>query len=461
MSDSANLPVSNFNPAAAHHQRPRLRPVRGFPAQMGNQQALGLADARQISDKAVFTSMAFQVVLPLLDGQKTVDEIVAAVGRGLTREPLEFLIGQLDEAGLLVGPTFDSILAKMRADFDSSPVLPPASTAAFADALADHWVRMQRPEEERGNPVEMPEQERIDLGIKRFREVMDGWIEASMKDAQAPVLESLPKAIVVPHIDYQRGWINYASVWGRLRGLANPDRVLILGTNHFGESTGVCACDKGYQSPLGLCEPATDLMDAVKKALGPAMAEKLFANRYDHEREHSIELQIPWLQHCLGMNENGHYPKVFGVLVHDPIVNNGESYDGNGVSFDAFVAAMKQAIASLPGRTLIVSSADLSHVGNAFGDQQSVAGNEKPAEDFRNSVFNHDREMIQLYAAGKVDEVIASMSWQQNPTRWCSIGNMCAAMKLADPSKVHVYNYTAALDEQSASFVSSVGMAME
>ena len=132
--------------------------------------------------------------------------------------------------------------------------------------------------------------------------------------------------------------------------------MLILGTNHFGESTGVCACDKGYQSPLGLCEPATDLMDAVKKALGPVMAEKLFANRYDHEREHSIELQIPWLQHCLGMNENGHYPKVFGVLVHDPIVNNGESYDGNGVSFDAFVAAMKQAIASLPGRTAAATS---------------------------------------------------------------------------------------------------------
>jgi len=461
MSDQANVPASTFNPAAAHHQRPQLRPVRAFPAQMGNQQAMGLADARQISDKAVFTSMAFQVVLPMLDGQKSVDEIVAAVGRGLTREPLEFLIGQLDDAGLLVGPTFDAILARMRTDFDSSPVLPPATTAAFADALADHWVRMQRPEAEQNNPVEMTEAERTELGLKRFREVLDGWIEASLKDAKAPVLESLPKAIVVPHIDYQRGWINYASVWGRLRGLDTPDRVLILGTNHFGEATGVCACDKGYLSPFGTCEAATDLIAALKTALGPDLAQKIFANRFDHEREHSIELQIPWLQHCLGTNEHGQYPKVLGILVHDPVVNNGESYDGNGVAFEAFVLAMKKAIASLPGRTLIVSSADLSHVGRAFGDQQTVAGDEQPAQDFRNSVFNHDREMIQLYASGKPDEVIASMSWQQNPTRWCSIGNMCAALKIADPSKIHVFNYTAALDEQSASFVSSVGIAME
>jgi len=122
---------------------------------------------------------------------------------------------------------------------------------------------------------------------------------------------------------------------------------------------------------------------------------------------------------------------------------------------------MKKVLAQLPGRTLIVSSADLSHVGVAFGDQSSVAGSEPAAEEFRQKTFNHDREMIQLYAEGKIDELIASMSWQQNPTRWCSIGNMCAAYRIADPSKVNVYNYTAAVDEQSHSLVSSIGIAMQ
>jgi hypothetical protein len=461
MSDTSSQPRSVFNPAASHHQRPRLRPVRGFPAQLGEQTALGLADARQISDKAVFTSMAFQVVLPMLDGQRTVDEIVAAVGRGLTREPLEFLIGQLDEAGLLFGPVFDAIEAKMRADFDSTPVLPPGSTAAFADSLAEHWVRMQRPEAERGAPVELSEEYRTGMGQQRIREVFDQWIAETLKDPNAPVLESLPRGIVVPHIDYQRGWMNYAGVWGRLRGLSRPDRVLILGTNHFGQETGACACDKGYQSPLGVCPPATDLIDALKANLGPQAGERIFANRFDHEREHSIELQIPWIQHCLGADEDGAYPAVMGVLIHDPTVNNGESYDGLGISFDAFVDAMRKALASLPGRTLVVSSADLSHVGRAFGDDRDVAGDSPEVQEFRTGVFNHDREMIQLLAQGKADELVASMAWQQNPTHWCSIGNMGAAVKLVQPTRVHVFNYVAALDESSQGMVSSVGMALE
>ncbi|MEI7656625.1 MAG: AmmeMemoRadiSam system protein B [Phycisphaerae bacterium] len=461
MSDTSSQPRSVFNPAASHHQRPRLRPVRGFPAQLGEQTALGLADARQISDKAVFTSMAFQVVLPMLDGQRTVDEIVAAVGRGLTREPLEFLIGQLDEAGLLFGPVFDAIEAKMRADFDSTPVLPPGSTAAFADSLAEHWVRMQRPEAERGAPVELSEEYRTGMGQQRIREVFDQWIAETLKDPNAPVLESLPRGIVVPHIDYQRGWMNYAGVWGRLRGLSRPDRVLILGTNHFGQETGACACDKGYQSPLGVCPPATDLIDALKANLGPQAGERIFANRFDHEREHSIELQIPWIQHCLGADEDGAYPAVMGVLIHDPTVNNGESYDGLGISFDAFVDAMRKALASLPGRTLVVSSADLSHVGRAFGDDRDVAGDSPEVQEFRTGVFNHDREMIQLLAQGKADELVASMAWQQNPTHWCSIGNMCAAFKLVQPARVHVFNYVAALDDSSQGMVSSVGMALD
>lgn len=460
MSDQATPPKSTFNPAAAHHQKPWLRPVRGFPAQVGEQVALGLADARQISDKMVVTSMAFQVVLPLLDGRKSIDEIVAAVGRGLTREPLEFLVGQLDDAGLLFGPTFDAMLARMRQEFDSADVLPPASTAAFADLLAEHHVRMQRPEEERGNPVELAPEERAELGARRFREVMDEWITGVLQQAPGQPIESLPKGIIVPHIDYQRGYINYASVWGRLRGLDRPDRVLVLGTNHFGEATGICACDKGYESPLGICKADRGLIEGLKANLGPELAQKAFANRYDHEREHSIELQVPWIQHCLGADENGEYPTIMGVLVHDPVVNNGESYDGKGVSFDAFIDAMRKTLASLSGRTLIVSSADLSHVGRAFGDDNNVSGDAAEVEAFRNGVFNHDREMIQLYAAGKVDELIASMSWQQNRTRWCSIGNMCAAFKLAGPERVLVYNYTASLDEQSQSFVSSVGMVL-
>jgi AmmeMemoRadiSam system protein B len=463
-------PVSTFKPDSPHQQRPKLRPVRGFAARIGNQDALGLSDARQVSDKVVFTSPAFQAVLPLMDGQKSVDEIVNAVGRGLTRQPLEYLVGQLDDAGLLYGPTFDGMLAKMREAFDGSPVLPPATTAAFADALAEHEVRLARPEEERNNPVELSEEEKATRGTRRIGEIFNEWIAASRQNDNNPAIESLPAAIVVPHLDYQRGWINYSSVWGRLEGLSRPDRVVILGTNHFGEGTGVVGCDKGYQSPLGICEVDEALLKQLKITLGETGYTQLLAHRFDHEREHSIELQIPWIQHVFGRDDNNSFPKVFGALIHDPTVNNGESYDGKGLSMEAFVQGLRAALDTLGGRTLIVSSADLSHVGPAFGDNQPVGnvGPENPqaeqhnqaAEEFRNGVFQHDREMIELIAQGNPDQLITSMTWQGNRTRWCSIGNITAMMKLINPTSIRVYNYSAAVDEQSQSMVCSVGMVM-
>jgi AmmeMemoRadiSam system protein B len=447
--NDANTPtppsIPPFDAEKPHHAKPKLRPVRGFPAQMGEQQVLGLADARQISSKVVFTMPAAQIILPLLDGNRSVDEVTAQVGRGLTRPVLEQLIAQLDDAGLLFGPTFDAMLESMRKEFDSSPVLPPASTAAFADVLVNQEFGEETTDEQRN-----------EHGARKLREIMDQWMAKALESVPNPSFDELPRAVVAPHIDYGRGWVNYANVWGRLRVTDRPDRVLILGTNHFGLSTGIAACDKGYQSPLGTCPVDEQVVGHLRKRLG----DKVFENRYDHEREHSIELQIPWIQHCLGTDEAGNYCKVVGVLIHDPTVNNGESYDGNGVALEPFIEAMREILAEIPGKTLVVSSADLSHVGPAFGDQQKLGGDESEAAAFRNRVFQHDREMLELVRQNKPQDLVAAMAWQQNPTRWCSTGNIVATLQIVNPSKVDVLHYAAAMDPQGLGMVSSAALSM-
>lgn len=440
-----------FDPSKPHLQKPRLRPVRGFAAQSGQQPVLGLADARQISEKVVFAAPAVQHILPLMDGNKSLDEIVTAVGKGLTRGILEPLVAQLDDAALLFGPTFDALMAKMRVDFDSAATLPPATTAAFADALVDA---------SHGGGQPATEEQRQEHGPTQLRQILDQWITQVLSEAQNPSLDELPKAIVTPHLDYARGWMNYAAVYGRLRVVDRPDRVVVLGTNHFGESTGVCGCDKGYQTPLGTCELDKPFFEALCTNLGPEDSQKMLAHRYDHEREHSIELQMPWIQHCLGADDDGKFCPVFGALIHDPCVNGGESYDGKGLSFDRFVAALKQTIEQMPGKTLVVASADLSHAGPAFGDQVMLGGDAPEATEARNRIFQHDKEMVELYAACKVDEMISSMAWQQNPTRWCSIGSLAAAMKVTGATKSELYNYIASMDERGTTLVSSVGMTL-
>ncbi len=438
-------PPPKFDPSAPHQQKPRLRPVRGFPARHGDQTLLGLADARQISDRMVLTSPAVQAILPLMNGEKTVAEIVAEVGRGLTREIMENLVAQLDDAGLLFGPKFDVLLAKTREEFDAAPILPPASTAAFADALLGQTLGRQPTDAERNEQAPT-----------KLRETMDQWMAEAIKNAEQPSFDELPRAIIAPHIDYPRGWINYAAVWGRMRVVDRPERVIILGTNHFGHATGIAACDKGFETPLGASAMDERAAEYMRSRLGGA----LFEHRFDHEREHSIELQVAWVQHCLGADDKGEFCKVFGVLVHDPAVNNGEPYDGKGVGLLPFVEALRGALADLPGKTLVVSSADLSHVGPMFGDQQALAGEEQPAVDFRNKVLKHDREMLELVRQIKPDELIAAMAWQQNPTRWCSTGNIVATLLAVQPQEVELLNYAAAMDQQGMGMVSSAAAAM-
>ena len=444
----------SFDPSAEHQQKPKLRKVRGFPLPVqgpeGKQMVmLGLADSQQISDKIVATQPASQVVLPLMDGSRGLDEIVGEVGRGLTREFLESFVAQLDSAGLIHGPNFEEMYHDMKVRFDASDTLPPGITAQVADQLVVGKFGEDATDEQKD-----------EHGGTEFRAMLDAWIDAALKDAEDPAFDTLPAAVVAPHIDYPRGWINYANIYGRLRVCDRPDRIVILGTNHFGTSTGVCGCDKAYETPLGTSPLDSGFVDALKAELGAEASTKLFEHRYDHEREHSIELHMPWIQHCLGTADDGSHVPVFAALVHDPTVNNGESYDGSGLGLDPFVEALKATIGKVGGTTLVISSADLSHVGPAFGDQQSLAGDDAAVQRERERVATHDREMLSLVVQNKADDLIASMTWQQNPTRWCSIGNLVATLRVIEPAEIKQIGYAAAVDQQGTAMVSHAALAM-
>jgi len=420
-----------------------------FPADFKGQKMMGISDARQVTDRMVFAPPAAQGLLPLLNGERTIQQIADEFGQGLGVDNLQHLVVQLDQAGLLEGPTFELMLARMHADFDATDNLPPAATAAFTESLG---VELSKNGADEGRPPLEPGQV--------LKDALDDYISRTLANDPNPPLEDLPRGIIVPHLDYPRGWVAYATIWGRMRGLPRPDRVVILGTNHFGVGTGITICDKGYATDLGVCPVDATLLAALQKRLGPENAAKSLKNRYDHEREHSIELQVPWVQACIGPDAQGHHVPVLGILVHDPTVNQGESYDGKGLGLDPFVEALSAAIKDVGGRTLVVSSADLSHVGPMFGDEVPLAGEAPEVMEFRNRVSGHDRQLLSLVAANKPDDLFAAMAWQQNPTRWCSVGNIIAGMKVVRPVRVDVYRYAVALDPQGMSLVTCVGAVM-
>ncbi|MCK4873671.1 MAG: AmmeMemoRadiSam system protein B [Phycisphaerales bacterium] len=461
---------AKFDPDAAHMQRPKIRSVQGFPVQHQGKMLLGLRDPSMLSERIIFTVPAVANLFPLMDGAKAIDEIVAEVGKGLTVQMLQQLVAQLDGAMLLEGPVFDAHLSKLKTDFDESENLPPASTAALVDMIETnarrqaYMVKMQG-EGKVISPQELmaiPESQLADLDVeprdKLLKVQMDAWIDKALEKAEDPSFDALPKAIVSPHLDYQRGWPNYASVYGRLRVVDRPDRIIILGANHFGRGTGVVGCDKGFESPMGVCKLDREMFDQVVAHMDkeqPGLGEKLLEQQFDHEREHSIELQLMWIQHVFGKDASGEYPPVLAMLMHDiSKTQDGDSYDGEGVGLMPTVAAIKSAMSQFTGKILVVTSADLSHIGPQYGDKQPVD------EKRRDEVAKFDHEMLQLLIEKRPEEMVSSMAWQQNPTRWCSIGNLVATMRIVEPDEVKVLSYGAAADPQGMACVTSAAMVM-
>ena len=155
----------------------------------------------------------------------------------------------------------------------------------------------------------------------------------------APDGSAAAAAYVVPHAGYRFSGPTAAHAYARLRGRTDVDRVVLLGPAHFVPLYGcaVPAVDT-WLTPLG--EVAIDIAGA--KALVEAGHAAI--DDQPHAPEHSLEVQLPFLQRTLGD---------FRVL---PIAVGVSSVDDV-----AACVAGALAYPSRADRTVVICSTDLSH----------------------------------------------------------------------------------------------------
>ncbi|MCP4939196.1 MAG: AmmeMemoRadiSam system protein B, partial [Phycisphaeraceae bacterium] len=102
-------------------------------------------------------------------------------------------------------------------------------------------------------------------------------LETWMEQAEDPEFETPVVGLVVPHLDYVRGAEVYAGGYRAWVGAAKPDRVVILGTNHFGVGDGVVMTELEHETPLGRVTPDRDVLAKLKEKLG----DRLFKDELD------------------------------------------------------------------------------------------------------------------------------------------------------------------------------------
>ena len=99
-------------------------------------------------------------------------------------------------------------------------------------------------------------------------------------------------AVVVPHAGYVYSGPIAALAYRMIAMERPPESVLILGVDHYGMSAGAALSARPWLTPLGPTPVDLELVTALRK--GP-----VDVNEEAHRREHSIEVQLPFLEYVL------------------------------------------------------------------------------------------------------------------------------------------------------------------
>jgi AmmeMemoRadiSam system protein B len=103
------------------------------------------------------------------------------------------------------------------------------------------------------------------------------------------------KAVIAPHAGYMYSGMPAAHTYLSLFEDGKPDHIVILGPNHTGMGARLAVCNEDWVTPLGKAK--------YDSGLGAAIIEEDEFASLDciaHNSEHSIEVQIPFLQYIFG-----------------------------------------------------------------------------------------------------------------------------------------------------------------
>ncbi len=147
-----------------------------------------------------------------------------------------------------------------------------------------------------------------------------------------------PIGCLAPHAAYVYSGAVAGAVYSRLE---LPDRAIVLGPNHTGRGAPLAILSEGsWETPLGRIPIDAALARALRQ-----QCHLLFEDQHAHRQEHSLEVQMPFLQ------------KLQPRLEFVPIALGTDAFEalellGNG---------MAEAIRNYPRRVLMVASSDMNH----------------------------------------------------------------------------------------------------
>jgi AmmeMemoRadiSam system protein B len=382
-------------PEDGAYEYPRLRPVELFPASVQGKQIFCLRDPMHYADAVVSVPPQTAAILDLFDGKHSLLDIQEAFARRfgtlLFQEQLLQVIQSLDDCLLLDSPRFTSHREAVEESFRRAPHRP----ARLAGV---------------GYPDD-PDKLRRDL---------DAYFQADDGPRNTPPSPAAARltGLVAPHIDFVRGGPCYAWGYRELAGAQAVDRWVILGTVHVPIARPFALTRKDFETPLGPATVDQECLEALLRRVGHGYLDDEFA----HRGEHSIEFQAVFLRHATPPRRPVRIVPILCGSLHRFVEERRAPKTSDQV--EELLGALHETLAGLGGRTVVIASADLAHVGPQFGDPQPLSPGQL------REVEAEDRQMLRSVEAGDAEGFFHAVATDGDRRRICGLPPIYATLRM-------------------------------
>ncbi|MGA2040247.1 MAG: AmmeMemoRadiSam system protein B [Bryobacteraceae bacterium] len=396
---------------------PRLRLDLDFlPSPAADHPGLLIRDGHHFSDAVLIVPPPLVESLACFDGQQT-DLDLRAVLVQLTGdldvgEIARSLIETLSGAGFLEDQNFTRMAQERRRQFAAEPVRQPAHAGGAYPAEAD------------------------DLS-QTLASYMNG-------AALAPPSGRL-MAIAAPHASPEGGVQSYRAAYQMLRPEDRDRTFVILATSHYGRPDKFGLTRKNFLTPLGESPTDVGLVDwLAERAPGAIEMED-----YCHSFEHTVELELIFLQHALGPQARI-LPILCGAFAKS-LMEGGKPEDDEHVH--RFLDALAELREREGKRLFWILGVDMAHMGARYQDPFQA----RASQGVMNEVEARDRDRIARINSGDAGGFWELVRENRDDLKWCGSSPFYTFLKTAPRARGELLSYEQwNIDE--ASVVTFAGM---
>lgn len=179
---------------------------------------------------------------------------------------------------------------------------------------------------------------------KEINNLLDSFFNSPEILRQEPADDMV--GVVSPHAGYIYSGKTAAYGYARLREIGRDATFVILGPNHYGIGAEVSIYPKGeWETPLGKAAIDGDFIDQICEVCNGDILMDASAHLY----EHSIEVQLPFLQYLFGKNF-----KFVPICMMNQSINVAKEM--SEILFKAYLSSIRKS-----EKVFFIASSDFSH----------------------------------------------------------------------------------------------------